>query len=167
MTANGHVGHWTPATNGAALCDLESALAQIEKPLFAVTKEGEPAFAVGGTFGGETDGLPVSAYVGPLPLANLGDPSFCADHGLKYPYCAGAMANGIASEEVVEAMAHAGLNIQTVGDRGRWKGDPGTAWYTLPPGRARTSEVGLKWLMPSCAVPDGIEQRRTDAHRSF
>ncbi len=109
MTANGTVGHWGPAKNGAMLCDLDAALAQIEKPLFAVTQNGKPAFAVGGAFGGGRESLPVCAYVGPLPLANLGDPAFCVDHRLKYPYCAGAMANGIACEEVVEAMAHAGM----------------------------------------------------------
>ena len=43
------------------------------------------------------------------PLAALGDPSFCADHGLRFPYVAGAMANGIASEELVIAMAKAGM----------------------------------------------------------
>lgn len=43
------------------------------------------------------------------PLDALGDPSFCLDHGLRYPYVAGAMANGIASEELVIAMANAGM----------------------------------------------------------
>jgi len=41
--------------------------------------------------------------------ANLGDPSFLGDHGLRLPYVAGAMANGIASVEIVEAMAGAGM----------------------------------------------------------
>ena len=40
---------------------------------------------------------------------NLGDPSFLGDHGLRLPYVAGAMANGIASVEMVEAMARAGM----------------------------------------------------------
>jgi trans-AT polyketide synthase, acyltransferase and oxidoreductase domains len=43
------------------------------------------------------------------PLDSLGDPSFCRDHGLRFPYVAGAMANGIASEELVIAMAKAGM----------------------------------------------------------
>ena len=41
--------------------------------------------------------------------ANLGDPSFLGDHGLRLPYVAGAMANGISSVEIVEAMARAGM----------------------------------------------------------
>ncbi len=39
----------------------------------------------------------------------LGDRSFLRDHGLRFPYLAGAMANGIGSVEVVEAMARAGM----------------------------------------------------------
>lgn len=40
---------------------------------------------------------------------DLGDSSFRADLGLRYAYVAGAMANGIASVELVEAMARAGM----------------------------------------------------------
>ena len=40
---------------------------------------------------------------------NLGDPSFCNDHSLRYPCVSGAMANGIASVEIVEAMGRAGM----------------------------------------------------------
>jgi len=40
---------------------------------------------------------------------NLGDASFRTDLGLRYAYLAGAMANGIASVEMVESMARAGM----------------------------------------------------------
>jgi PfaD family protein len=40
---------------------------------------------------------------------DLGDRSFCVDHRLRYPYVSGAMANGIGSVEVVEAMGRAGM----------------------------------------------------------
>ncbi len=40
---------------------------------------------------------------------SLGDPSFRRDYGLKYAYVSGAMANGIASCEIVEAMSRAGF----------------------------------------------------------
>jgi PfaD family protein len=49
------------------------------------------------------------AFVPALPPERLGDPSFHADHGLKYAYVAGAMANGIGSVEIVQAMANAGM----------------------------------------------------------
>jgi PfaD family protein len=42
-------------------------------------------------------------------LENLGDPGFCTDHGLRFPYVAGAMANGIGSVEIVEALGRAGM----------------------------------------------------------
>jgi PfaD family protein len=48
-------------------------------------------------------------FVPAFPLENLGDANFQADHGLRYAYLAGAMANGIGSVEVVEAMARAGM----------------------------------------------------------
>lgn len=40
----------------------------------------------------------------PLALQQLGDRSFQATHGVKYAYAAGAMAGGIASEELVIAL---------------------------------------------------------------
>ena len=48
-------------------------------------------------------------FVPAYPLERLGDATFLADHRLKYAYVAGAMANGIASAEIVEAMGQAGL----------------------------------------------------------
>ncbi|MDP3541310.1 MAG: PfaD family polyunsaturated fatty acid/polyketide biosynthesis protein [Elusimicrobiota bacterium] len=40
---------------------------------------------------------------------SLGDPAFLREHGVRYAYATGAMANGIASEALVEAGAKAGL----------------------------------------------------------
>jgi trans-AT polyketide synthase/acyltransferase/oxidoreductase domain-containing protein len=53
--------------------------------------------------------LPGGAFVPPLLPGALGDPAFRAEHGLRYAYVAGAMANGIASVELVEAMARGGM----------------------------------------------------------
>lgn len=50
-----------------------------------------------------------SAYVPPLPVERLGDPDFRHALGLRANYVAGAMANGIASVELVEAMRQAGF----------------------------------------------------------
>ena len=49
------------------------------------------------------------AFVPACRPEDLGDPSFLADHRLRYPYLAGAMANGIGSAELVEAMGRAGM----------------------------------------------------------
>jgi PfaD family protein len=48
-------------------------------------------------------------YVPACGPEDLGDASFLADHGLRYPCIAGAMANGIASVRIVEEMANAGM----------------------------------------------------------
>src|SRR5713101_145143 len=53
--------------------------------------------------------LPSGECVPACRLEDLGDASFRADHGLRYSYVAGAMANGIGSAEVVEAMARDGM----------------------------------------------------------
>ena len=47
----------------------------------------------------------VAGWVPALPIQGLGDAGFCHDHGLRYAYVAGGMANGIASVSLVEAMA--------------------------------------------------------------
>ena len=50
-----------------------------------------------------------AGYVPALPLRNLGDAAFRRDHRLRYAYVTGGMANGIASVELVQAMARAGM----------------------------------------------------------
>ena len=44
----------------------------------------------------------MTAGAGMRGCRSWGDASFCADHGVKFAYMTGAMANGIASVEVVE-----------------------------------------------------------------
>src|SRR5262249_47953782 len=54
----------------------------------------------------------VGAHVKYVPAClpeDLGDPGFSADHRLRFPYLAGAMANGIGSADIVEAMGRAGM----------------------------------------------------------
>jgi trans-AT polyketide synthase/acyltransferase/oxidoreductase domain-containing protein len=50
-----------------------------------------------------------SAVVPALLPERLGDPEFLRAHGVRYAYATGAMANGIASVELVEAGAKAGV----------------------------------------------------------
>ncbi|PKO06272.1 MAG: 2-nitropropane dioxygenase [Chloroflexi bacterium HGW-Chloroflexi-3] len=49
------------------------------------------------------------AYVPPTPIESFGDPAFMQTYGIRYPYYAGAMANGISSVEMVVALGKAGL----------------------------------------------------------
>lgn len=62
-----------------------------------------------GEFTSDGRGLRLLAMTSRLTAADLGDPSFCKDYKLKYAYKTGAMANGIASEELVVAIGKAQL----------------------------------------------------------
>jgi trans-AT polyketide synthase, acyltransferase and oxidoreductase domains len=108
------IGRWRqgehpPFTDSA---ELRDALLRVHEPLYVIAQDDGYAFGRGGSglLGSSWgDDAPLLGYVGPVELERLGDPAFCADHRIRYPYYAGAMANGIASVELVEAMAHSGL----------------------------------------------------------
>jgi len=51
----------------------------------------------------------ITAYVPPMLPEQLGDPAFKAFYGVKYAYMTGAMANGIASEEMVISLGQANI----------------------------------------------------------
>lgn len=53
--------------------------------------------------------LSAGSHFPALKAEHLGDESFRRDHRLRYAYVAGAMANGIASTQLVAAMANAGM----------------------------------------------------------
>ncbi|MGH2363808.1 MAG: PfaD family polyunsaturated fatty acid/polyketide biosynthesis protein [Chloroflexota bacterium] len=59
----------------------------------------------GGELGAATGGLKVRGFARELPPENLGDAGFQADYGVCLSYAAGSMANGIASETLVAALA--------------------------------------------------------------
>ncbi|MBI2191684.1 MAG: PfaD family polyunsaturated fatty acid/polyketide biosynthesis protein [Planctomycetes bacterium] len=92
---------------------LNGALLDVHRPLLIVRKDGQYELGTAdGMWNGESrdrEGSPIAAVVPPCSLKNLGDVSFCSDHRLEYPCFAGAMANGIASVEMVEAMGRAGM----------------------------------------------------------
>ena len=55
------------------------------------------------------DMLPMIAFSAAISPSQLGDSGFCRDHGLRFPYMCGSMANGIASVEMVQAAFSNGL----------------------------------------------------------
>jgi len=63
----------------------------------------------GGELVSQGRGLQVLALASPMEASDLGDLSFKRDYNLKYTYKTGAMANGIASEELVIAIGKAQL----------------------------------------------------------
>ena len=94
---------------------VEDALLRVCEPAFVVEFDGEPAATCAGIASVGPESEPdATAYAllgltAPLPPAQLGDHGFREKHGLRFAYIAGAMANGIASERMVEAMARAGM----------------------------------------------------------
>lgn len=110
-------GWWSPGSAPAEKGDdaFRSAIQQVSRPLSLVTTaEGmavgrEGTVTIGSDRPPATDAIPLLAHVPALHPENLGDPNFKAAFHLRYAYIAGAMANGITSVEMVEAMARAGM----------------------------------------------------------
>ncbi|MBM3776536.1 MAG: hypothetical protein FJW37_15450, partial [Acidobacteria bacterium] len=94
------------ATDRAAtgVAALQDALLRLTRPLTVVEIDGQPGFTADGN-----RAEPFLAWVPALEPGRLGDPDFLTRHGVRYAYAAGAMANGIASEALVCAMARAGF----------------------------------------------------------
>lgn len=86
---------------------LGAALAAAARPVFVVRAEEGLRVGLGG--GAAEDGLPIAAYAPAVPPGALGDPGFRADHGLRFACYSGAMAAGIGSEALAEAMGRAGM----------------------------------------------------------
>ncbi len=114
------LGHWLaqgepPASAPEA---FRAAIGQLRRPVVVVRVGDTFGLAAGGSITLPVDALAgpapagaydVAAYLPPLPAEQLGDPTFRRDHGLRFAYMTGAMANGIASVEIVEAMSRAGM----------------------------------------------------------
>lgn len=86
---------------------LNEALARVSCPIHVMTRDGALEFVTSGWEG--LNGNPVAAYVAPYRLEDLGDAGFREEHGLRYAYCAGAMANGIASTRLIKALSNKGM----------------------------------------------------------
>ncbi len=90
--------------------EIREKLAQTHLPCYVMRDfRGRIGVSNEGTLVSEGRGLQVLAITTSMTPEQLGDPTFREDYNLKYAYKTGAMANGIASEELVIAMAKAGL----------------------------------------------------------
>jgi len=89
---------------------IREKLAHTELPCYVMRDVGgRIGFSNTGELVTEGRGLQVLAITSPMPASQLGDPSFCTDYNLKYAYKTGAMANGIASAELVIAIGKANM----------------------------------------------------------
>ncbi len=111
------IGWWIPAdsppqTGPAALAE---AIRRVDRPLFVVLQDRQPAVAQSGQalIGAGLDppdgALELLALVPPIRPRDLGDARFRREHGLRYAYICGAMANGITSVAMLQAAAEAGM----------------------------------------------------------
>ena len=109
------IGVWGGgASPGFTSAELLAAVHRIRESVHIVRDEGSGRLgaAFGGaisTLAGAPDAWPLIATLPSLYPEWLGDRSFTEQHRLRFPYVTGAMANGIASTELVIAMARAGF----------------------------------------------------------
>lgn len=101
---------WQGSTDSVAFDDLgiKEKLLNLDKPCYVVrikgqigiTNDGHPWYADNGNSGQAK----LSVTAPPISPQQLGDADFLKFYGVKYAYAAGAMAGGIASEELVIAL---------------------------------------------------------------
>ncbi len=112
---NTPIGSWHGPTCELLTTEEEFArgLSRVGSPLYAVDHGDSFALSNRGSveIGGDPQvgGLPLLAWAPVCRPENLGSAGFARDHGVRFCYLVGAMANGIASVELVESMGRAGI----------------------------------------------------------
>ncbi len=107
----GSIPTWCGALTAVAFDEpgWRAHLRSLDQPCYVVSDGArlgvthQPSAASGG------EKLALLAAVSPMRPSQLGNPHFRTAHGLKYSYAAGAMANGIASADLVIALGQAQL----------------------------------------------------------
>lgn len=109
--------HCWSAGPGGRLFDLEllpERLRSLDVPFSLISDQTQIKLGLGGAihFDAATLGENTYQHLAFVPkqtIQSLGDKQFCQDYKIKYPYMTGSMANGIASVELVEVIAKAGM----------------------------------------------------------
>src|SRR5262245_45640976 len=92
---NGSPPETEPDVVRAALRDVRHAVRLVQTPQGLGLPQGGTCLL--GEACRDSDALPIVALLPACRPEQLGDRTFCDDHRLRYPYIAGAMANGIGS----------------------------------------------------------------------
>ncbi len=109
------IGAWRCPLGSVAFDEegIQARLLALERPCFAVRDGTSVGLSNEGSSTGtaRTEGsVPETlAWTAPLPAGRLGDEAFRRAHGTRFAYYAGAMANAIASEEMIIALGREGL----------------------------------------------------------
>ena len=90
--------------------DLLKCFLQFNSPVYAIKEKGNIGFSNSGKIiPGKEKTSNLVGWLPSSPFSQFGDPSFCSSYGVKAAYYAGAMANAIASEEMVITLAKSGF----------------------------------------------------------
>jgi len=90
--------------------DMKKCLLAFESPVYAVVRDGTVGFAnTGHIVSPNSEPSNLAGWLPPSPVTAFGDKDFSGTYGVKAAYYAGGMANAIASEEMVIALAKEGL----------------------------------------------------------
>ncbi len=114
---------WTPGPNLPAFSQqqLLATIPRFREPAHVLREGKSGRIGIGlegrihfenGTVTEQTNGQPAYPWLATMPALYpewLGDRSFLEVHQVRFPYVAGAMANGIATSRMVIAMAQAGM----------------------------------------------------------
>jgi trans-AT polyketide synthase/acyltransferase/oxidoreductase domain-containing protein len=101
---------WSPGEAAFDGLGLQAAIERIREPVQILRELRYGRIGIG--FGGNASQAAPFERLGTLPASYpewLGDRAFTETHRLRFPYVAGEMANGIATVEMVQAMARAGM----------------------------------------------------------
>ena len=99
---------WKVTTADISTSDIEikERLMDLSQPIYIAKKDQHLGVSQTRSDDGATDVLAFAQHLNP---EDLGDDAFKKQHGAKYAYYGGAMANGIASVELVVALGKAGF----------------------------------------------------------
>jgi len=94
--------------------DIKAALRRLQTPVCLVEKNGlvvaeSGAGALRRSAAADSCETRFVGYAPPVLPEAMGDPGFCSDLGLRYPYLGGSMAKGISSIAMVEELGKAGM----------------------------------------------------------
>ena len=109
-------GWWRPASPEDSFRNrgMVDSLRRLREPLFVVEKNGTATTVSGGyaSLCGDaapSDSHPLLGYASSCTPEQLGDPGFCAELGIRYPYLGGSMAKGISSVAMAVELGAAGM----------------------------------------------------------
>ena len=93
--------------------NIKNKLMNLNYPCYILNKEGQIGISNQGCLSYSTNGktkqLEMLLTVPSIGFHQLGDPTFLEFYGVKYAYVTGAMAQGIASEEMVISLGKANI----------------------------------------------------------